>query len=66
MSFPTGGGGGNWVRARNPEGVTSFLAEQQQDADRHAEEYGRSLAFRRRLRRRLRSRLASLLARRRR
>lgn len=55
MAFPTGGGGGNWVRARNKEGMKSFLAEQQVEADRHADEYGRSIAFRRQLRSRIRS-----------
>lgn len=53
MAFPGGPGNGQWVRARNAEGAKSFLAEQQQEADRHADEYARSRAFRRRLRARI-------------
>lgn len=55
MAFPTGGGGGNWVRARNKEGMKAFLSEQQGEADRHFDEYSRSLAARRRMRLRIRS-----------
>lgn len=55
-----GGSNGHWVRTRHPEGLKSFMAEQQMDADRRHAARLRSRARRRAVLRWVRARWRQL------